>query len=90
MLPLKSLCIRPGRAVWVIYADIMCINYDGNVTDASLFALVAALRNSKCVYWLAQPKQTQHTQHLIRSRMLSPLSQPGYPKQDGTKTSKRL
>lgn len=50
MLPLKSLCIQPGRAVWVIYADIMCINYDGNVTDAALFALVAALRNSKFAF----------------------------------------
>ena len=49
MLPLKSLCIQPGRAVWVIYADIMCINYDGNVTDAALFALVAALKNSESV-----------------------------------------
>lgn len=47
LLPLKSLCIQPGRAVWVIYADIMCINYDGNVTDAALFALVAALKNTR-------------------------------------------
>jgi exosome complex component RRP43 len=47
MLPLNSLCIEPGKAAWVIYADIMCINYDGNITDAALLALVAALRDSK-------------------------------------------
>jgi exosome complex component RRP43 len=47
LLPLHTLCIKPGKAVWVLYADIICINYDGNVTDAAVLALVAALRNSK-------------------------------------------
>ena len=65
MLPLKSLCIQPGRAVWVIYADIMCINYDGNVTDAALFALVAALKNSECVSMPHTPGDT-----ITRSRAL--------------------
>ncbi|KZT37493.1 hypothetical protein SISSUDRAFT_1071149 [Sistotremastrum suecicum HHB10207 ss-3] len=39
-----SLCIRPGKAVWTIYLDAICINYDGNVLDAALLAMVAALR----------------------------------------------
>ena len=44
-LPLSTLCIHPGKAVWVIYVDATCINYDGNVFDATLLAMVAALKN---------------------------------------------
>jgi exosome complex RNA-binding protein Rrp42 (RNase PH superfamily) len=33
---------------WFIYADIYCLDYDGNVFDAALIALVAALKN--CTY----------------------------------------
>ncbi|KAM6496359.1 Ribosomal protein S5 domain 2-type fold [Amanita muscaria] len=47
MLSLSSLCIHPGRAVWVLYVDAMCINYDGNAFDAALLSMVAALRNTK-------------------------------------------
>ncbi len=32
---------------WFIYADIYCLDYDGNVFDAALIALVAALKNCK-------------------------------------------
>jgi hypothetical protein len=39
--------IEPGKAVWVLYVDATCVNYDGAVFDAALVAMVAALRNSK-------------------------------------------
>ncbi|GLB44420.1 putative 3' exoribonuclease family, domain 1 [Lyophyllum shimeji] len=47
MLPLTSLCIHPGKAAWVLYVDATCINYDGNVFDAALIAMVAALKNTQ-------------------------------------------
>jgi exosome complex component RRP43 len=46
ILPLSELCIHPERAAWVLYVDATCINYDGNVFDAALIAMVAALKNS--------------------------------------------
>ncbi|KAI0302799.1 ribosomal protein S5 domain 2-type protein [Multifurca ochricompacta] len=46
VLPLSALCIHPERAVWVLYVDATCINYDGNVFDAALIAMVAALKNT--------------------------------------------
>ncbi|KAG6917662.1 hypothetical protein DXG01_001637 [Tephrocybe rancida] len=63
ILPLESLCIHPGKAVWVIYVDATCINYDGNVFDATLLAMVAALKNSLSPLFiqnlsLAQSKRT--------------------------------
>jgi exosome complex component RRP43 len=33
--------------VWYLNADIYCLNYDGNVLDACLIGLLAALRNGK-------------------------------------------
>ncbi|KAG1886659.1 ribosomal protein S5 domain 2-type protein, partial [Suillus subluteus] len=45
-LPLSSLCIHPGKAVWTLYMDCTCINYDGNAFDAALLAMLGALRNT--------------------------------------------
>jgi len=47
VLPLSSLCIHEGKAVWVLYVDATCINYDGNAFDATLIAMVAALKNTR-------------------------------------------
>ncbi|OAX36890.1 hypothetical protein K503DRAFT_850676 [Rhizopogon vinicolor AM-OR11-026] len=46
VLSLSSLCIHPGKAVWTLYVDSTCINYDGNAFDATLLAMLAALRNT--------------------------------------------
>lgn len=46
-VPLASLCIEPGRAAWVLYVDVVCINYDGNVWDAVVLGVMSALRNSR-------------------------------------------
>ncbi|KZT70290.1 hypothetical protein DAEQUDRAFT_744783 [Daedalea quercina L-15889] len=47
VIPTKSLCIEPGKAIWVLYVDATCINYDGNAFDATLLAMVAALKNTR-------------------------------------------
>lgn len=31
--------------VWCLFCDVVCLNYDGNLTDAALVALVAALQD---------------------------------------------
>jgi len=45
MVPLSSLSIYPGKSAWALYVDATVINYDGNVFDAALLAMVCALRN---------------------------------------------
>lgn len=50
-LPRTTLCIEKHKSVWVLYVDATCVNYDGNVFDASLLAMVAALKNSKCILY---------------------------------------
>jgi exosome complex component RRP43 len=41
----EDLCIQKGRSAWQLHADIICLDYDGNVIDASILALVAALKD---------------------------------------------
>ncbi|PSR78323.1 hypothetical protein PHLCEN_2v7445 [Hermanssonia centrifuga] len=50
LLSTTSLCIEPGKAVWVLYVDATCINYDGNAFDATLLAMVAALKNNPTAF----------------------------------------
>lgn len=45
MIPLRTLVIHSGKAVWTLYVDATCINYDGNLFDATLIAMVSALLN---------------------------------------------
>jgi len=42
----ESLCISPGKLVWVLHIDLVCLDYDGNVMDACTLALMAALKNT--------------------------------------------
>jgi len=39
-----DLCVATGKLVWVLYIDIVCLDHDGNVADAAVSALTAALR----------------------------------------------
>ncbi|XP_069615053.1 exosome complex component RRP43 [Ranitomeya imitator] len=41
----EDLCIESGKLAWVLYCDLICLDYDGNLLDACVCALVAALRN---------------------------------------------
>eukprot|EP00105_Crassostrea_gigas_P011121 XP_011426662.1 PREDICTED: exosome complex component RRP43 [Crassostrea gigas] len=45
-IDVKKLCIEPGRLVWTLYCDIVCLDYGGNVTDACVLSLLAALNNT--------------------------------------------
>jgi len=36
---------KDGKTLWYVYIDVYCLDYDGNVYDTSLMAVMAALRN---------------------------------------------
>ncbi|OAD61486.1 Exosome complex component RRP43, partial [Eufriesea mexicana] len=42
-IDLKDLCVYKGKLVWVLYCDLVCINYDGSIIDASIGALTTTL-----------------------------------------------
>jgi len=43
-LDFTDLCICRNKLVWVLYCDILCLNYNGSVIDACTGALFAALK----------------------------------------------
>ncbi|XP_069496888.1 exosome complex component RRP43 isoform X2 [Ambystoma mexicanum] len=45
MLLKEDLCISNAKLVWVLYCDLLCLDYDGNLLDACMCALLAALKN---------------------------------------------
>jgi exosome complex component RRP43 len=68
-LPTKSLGIRSGKSAWVLYVDATCINYDGNLFDATLTAMVAALKNS--MHWF-------HIAHYLSENFAARLPEASY------------
>jgi exosome complex component RRP42 len=47
MVDLGKLALIPGKVVYTIFVDCSIINYDGNLFDASSYAVVSALMSSK-------------------------------------------
>ena len=43
-LDTETLCIKKAKLVWVLHCDLDCICFDGNVLDACVVAMVAALK----------------------------------------------
>ena len=46
-LDFKSLCIREGELIWVVFIDMYVLNYDGNLFDACALAALIALQNTR-------------------------------------------
>jgi len=46
-LDLEKLVLIPGKLVYVLFVDIYVLNHDGNLVDASEYATIAALANTK-------------------------------------------
>jgi len=47
LIDLEALCVEEQKLVWVVYADILCMSHDGNLLDACMTALYAALKNTQ-------------------------------------------
>ena len=50
VMELKNLCIVESKWVWVLHADLLCINLDGGLLDACVIALTAAMKNCRKQY----------------------------------------
>ncbi|XP_075234430.1 exosome complex component RRP43-like isoform X2 [Lycorma delicatula] len=44
IIDLESLCIHNEKLVWVLFCDVICLDYNGCIIDAALAAIVAALK----------------------------------------------
>jgi exosome complex component RRP42 len=61
MLNLTKLVLIPGEIVYVIFVDCSVINADGNLFDATSYAAVSALMNSKLPVFEIQDKKVVDT-----------------------------
>lgn len=46
-IKLEELCITKEKLAWCLYADLICLDYDGALIDACVAALLAALKTVK-------------------------------------------
>ncbi|XP_069130945.1 exosome complex component RRP43-like isoform X2 [Argopecten irradians] len=70
----KDLCVIPGKLVWVLNCDLMCLDYDGNVFDTAMLALLAAFRNTRLPLVEEKEETTEVTMEKTSPLMVS--SQP--------------
>jgi len=47
MIDLSSLCIKEGKFVYAVFVDVNVLNVDGNLFDATSYAVVSALLTAK-------------------------------------------
>ncbi|KYQ92402.1 hypothetical protein DLAC_06377 [Tieghemostelium lacteum] len=70
---------QEGKVLWYLYVDIYCLDYDGNIMDASILALISSLKNVKLPRGIIENtneyyKDTEQLRSLQINHYLFPLS----------------
>jgi exosome complex RNA-binding protein Rrp42 (RNase PH superfamily) len=47
VVEMESLSIAKGQSAWKLMVDVYCVDHDGNVLDAALTSVMAALKTLK-------------------------------------------
>lgn len=65
MVDLKKLCLIPGKSVVTVFVDCNVMNVDGNLFDATSYAVVSALRTSKMKKYVVKDEKAEATDEWI-------------------------
>ena len=65
MVDLTKLCLIPGKSVVTVFVDCNVMNVDGNLFDATSYAVVAALRTSKMKKYVVKDDKVEATDELV-------------------------
>jgi len=65
MVDLTKLCLVPGKSVVTVFVDCNIMNVDGNLFDATSYAVVAALRTSKMKKYVVKDEKAEATEEMI-------------------------
>jgi len=65
MVDLTNLCLVPGKSVVTVFVDCNVMNVDGNLFDATSYAVVAALRTAKMKKYVVKDEKAEATDELI-------------------------
>mmetsp|Transcript_21566 Transcript_21566/g.35707 ORF Transcript_21566/g.35707 Transcript_21566/m.35707 type:complete len:275 (+) Transcript_21566:96-920(+) len=72
---LDELCLSERKSAWILYVDVFCLNHDGNVFDAALIGVLAALSNAT----LPQVQITDAGEVVMKDGPRTPLQLLHYP-----------
>ena len=65
MVDLTKLCLIPGKSVVTIFVDCNVMNVDGNLFDATSYAVVSALRTAKMKKYVVKDEKAEATDQMI-------------------------
>jgi exosome complex component RRP42 len=65
MVDLGKLGLVPGKSVIAVFVDCNVMNVDGNLFDATSYAVVAALRTAKMKKYVVKDDKVETTDHLV-------------------------
>jgi exosome complex component RRP42 len=65
MVDLTKLCLIPGKSVVTVFVDCNVMNVDGNLFDATSYAVVSALRTSKMKQYVVKDEKAEATDEWI-------------------------
>jgi exosome complex component RRP42 len=65
MVDLTKLCLVPAKSVVTVFVDCNVMNVDGNLFDATSYAVVAALRTSKMKKYVVKDEKAEVTEEWI-------------------------
>ncbi|MDV3293272.1 MAG: exosome complex protein Rrp42 [Nitrososphaerales archaeon] len=61
MVDMTKLCLVPGKTVITVFVDVNIMNVDGNLFDATSYAVVSALRTSKMKKYKVKDEKAEAT-----------------------------
>jgi exosome complex component RRP42 len=65
MVDLTKLCLIPGKSVVTVFVDCNVMNVDGNLFDATSYAVVAALKTSKMKKYVVKDEKVEATEDWV-------------------------
>jgi exosome complex component RRP42 len=65
MVDLTDLCLIPSKTVYTVFADVNVMNVDGNLFDATSYAVVAALRTAKMHKYVVDGDKVKVTEEMV-------------------------
>jgi exosome complex component RRP42 len=65
MVDLTKLCLIPGKSVVTVFVDCNIMNVDGNLFDATSYAVVSALRTAKMKKYVVKDDKVEATDDIV-------------------------
>lgn len=65
MVDMTKLCLIPGKTVYTVFVDVNIMNVDGNLFDATSYAVVSALRTAKMKKYKVKDEKVEETEDVV-------------------------